>query len=278
MSLTPETIAILRQPEALDSINAELARNEIDATALPAGYSIADLEGYREHRRRLTGTMTTNCVFSFASYVVAFMKDAAPLVFVQPGTMTANCPLNFGDAEKPGHADHTALLKLEPTAAYAALLGITSQRATQQQAAEWCEDYVSFCSFLSSDVNDQFEIPASKAVRAIRNLKIDAKATATSSVDSFRGEKSLLESVAVDTSDGLPHFIRFTCVPYLGLPSRAFLVRIGTGRDRENNSVFTLKIVRHDIDVQDMAKDLATLVAGSLKGATVLLGSFTAKR
>jgi uncharacterized protein YfdQ (DUF2303 family) len=272
--LNTETLAALRQNETLGALNDALKEHNIDATALPAGFSIVDLEKYREHRARLTGTMTTSCLPSFVTYVEKFSKaETTRLVMIDPRKMAATCAINFGSVEKPGHADHEAVLQLEKTSEYQALLKVCGDRTriAQRAAAEWCEDYVDFCRFLDGD---GITIPAATAIKAIRNLKIEANTKVGSGQGSFTREKSLLESTKVDTSEGLPHFIEFTGVPYKDLKQRTFRVRLGTGIDSGEATVFVMQIIRHDLDMQAMAEELADQIKDKMQSASVFLGSF----
>lgn len=274
--LTPEAIAELRKATELQALQEGLDENLIDAVAVPSGFSIQDLESYRDNRRRLTGTMKTPDVNSFHKYVAKFSSSKDAMVFVEPEEMAACCALNFGSRDEPGHADHKALLVLEKTAEYQALLKLVANgRSSQRAAAEWCEDYIHCCEFLDGD--QVTTILRHTAIRAMRNLKVEAKATATSGAGSFNREKSLLESTSVDTSQGLPHFIRFTCTPYSDLESRAFLLRVGVGEDGNDKAVFSIQIIRHDIEVQQMAAELANKLSEEMSDVHVFMGAWSKK-
>lgn len=272
MTLNLETIEEIRKPATLEHLNNKVLAQKIDAMVIPAGYELKSLELYREGRERLTGKMETSSLESFGNYVEKYASEGDAVVFIDQENMSATCAVNFGDLENPGHADHCAILKERKTSAYEALLKVTEKRVPQRTAAEWCEDYADFCVFLDSDGSN---IEPAKAAKAIRSLKIEANAKASSGVDNYRQEKSLLESVKVDTSEGLPAFIDFTCVPYTDLQERTFRLRLGTGRDNSDMTVFSMQIIRHDLAAQEMAEELAGLVQGKLAKAAVFLGTFT---
>ena len=274
MTFSPETIAELRRPAEIDKVNELLNHNGIDAIATPSGVAVVDLEKYRANRRRLTGTMTTACVESFKNYIGQFQSEGDALVFIDPTSMTAACALNFGTVTAPGHVDHWSKLALERTSAYIKLLQVAKQgtRQSQRDAAEFCEDFAAFITFF--EVDQTTAIPAATAVKALRNLKIEAAQSATSGAGSFNREKSLLESVKVDTSAGLPHFISFKCAPYKDLEEREFLIRVGVGEDTSKNAVFVMQIVRHDLIVQEMAEELAALLKEKMQAVKVFIGTF----
>lgn len=281
MDMTQESIRELRRAEEVEKINALLNVHGVDAIAVPDGISVKSLEPFRAHRQRLTGMMETSEVASFYAYVHAFAAERADdstpttptLVFVDPKHMAARAVLNFGTIDQPGHADHSATLKLEMTAEYSAMLKIAEMRSAQKAAAEWCEDHITCITFLGGD--GEIVEPA-RAIKAIRNLKVEDVQKSNSGVGNFNRERTLMETTKVDTSEGLPHFLLFKCVPYQGLAEREFKVRLGVGKDARDEPAFTFQIVRHDLEVQKMAEELAALVRKELGTLVdVYLGNFT---
>ncbi|MES2625931.1 MAG: DUF2303 family protein [Pseudomonadota bacterium] len=256
-------------------LNENFSVKEIDALVIPENLGVHDLEQYREHRRRLTGKMTTDDLASFSAYVTGFSADTTPRVFVQPSHMSAVAVLNFGDHQSPGHCDHKASFAPEKSPEYSALLRVAggeAKRQSQKAAAEWCEDYTHCIRFLGANGDEIIE-PA-KAIKAIRNIKIDHASKISTGVNSFSTEKSLLESTKVDTSEGLPHFIEFKCQPYAVLAERTLTLRLGTGISN-GETIFVLQIIKLDQHVLEMAIELAELVRNELKEIPVLIGSFS---
>lgn len=262
------------QAELISQSNEKLDSTNIDAITLPVGLEIVDLERFREVRRRLTGKMVTDDLASFSGYVTSHSDEGGRRAFVQPASMTAIAIINFGDENYPGHCDHKATFAPDKSPEYNALLRIAggeAKRQSQKAAAEWCEDYTHCIRFLGAD-NQVIE--AAKAIKAIRNIKIDHASKVSTGVGSFSTEKSLLESTKVDTSEGLPHFIEFTCMPYAVLNERTFTLRLGTGINN-GETVFVLQIIKLDQHVLAMALELAALVRVELKDLPVLIGSFS---
>lgn len=100
-----------------------------------------DIEAFMPERIRARGTMQTPFVRDFAAYATQH-ADAGTTVFVDAQEMAATAVLNLGGPDAPGHADNKAKLTPIKTAAYKALLGITGRPITQQDAAEFFEDWV----------------------------------------------------------------------------------------------------------------------------------------
>lgn len=267
--LNKETIEELRIPQAQKALQAEIEKRELDALAVPDGLQVQDLERYRPHRRRQVGTMITNCMDSLVEYVRSWKEHSR--VFVLAQDMSACAVINFGDADYPGHADHRAVLKLDKTAEYSALLKAASARKPQRAMAEFCEDYIDFLSFQDAD---NLFIPPATAIKAIRTMKINSKQSVGAVAGNYSREKSLLESTAVDTSEGLPSYITFTCAPYTGLKQRTFMLRLGVGENEAGDPAFMVSIIRHDIAVQEMANELAAALRERMQYTPVLLGEF----
>lgn len=268
--LNTETINELRMPQAQNKLQEDIRQAGLDAVAVPAGLKIQDLETWRSGRRRMTGAMETGCMDSLQSYVESFPGEGAR-AFINAELMTAVCIINFGTAAAAGHADHAAVLKMRQTAEYSALLRLAKERKGQRAMAEFFEDYAAFVTFTDGEGD---EIPAAKAVKAIRTLKIKSKQDVGSSVGNYSREKSLLESTEVDTTEGMPHFAMFSCVPYTGLDERTFQLRIGIGEAPGGEPAFVASIIRHDLAVQAMAEELADKLRAKLVDIPVLLGQF----
>jgi uncharacterized protein YfdQ (DUF2303 family) len=264
--------------DLVDTINQTLAAAEIDAIVAPAGINLWDLEKYRDCRRRMTGTLLTDDLASFDNYITTLSADRqGTRIFVHPDSMTAACVINFGSNDEPGHCDHLAKFAPEATAQYKALMKVAKPdtgRITQKGAAEWCEDYSHSIEFLGAD-NETIE-PA-KAIKAIRNIKVEHSAKAQSGVGNFSSEKSLLESTKVDTSEGLPHYLAYTCAPRAVLSERKFVIRLGVGANA-GETVFTMQIVRFEQHIMEMAQELADIVREKMGSLPVLIGSFVTKQ
>lgn len=251
--LANKSAAITAALEAIDGSNNAVI-------ALPDDFNLHDLERYSYTRRRARGLMTTSSIADFAAYVGAH-QEAGASVFIHADSMQAVAVLNLGTKDSPGHADNRAALAMRKTAAFIALLKIAAQHQQQVSVAEFLEDWREHiqCSNANGDV------PTPRAVAAVRKITIEEMGRRQSEVQQLSVSRSAMETVKAVESDDLPTTITFTCVPYVGLPGRAFSVRLGiiTGA-KPSLSLRVVNIERHE---EEMADELVGLVEAAVDPA-----------
>lgn len=270
-----EAIKELTRSESISAANAAASAVALALLALPADYSVHDLERHLPQRRRARGTMTTSSIEHFAAYVKAHREDGAT-VFVDSQQITATAVLNLGSPAAPGHADNLAALRLRATAGYAALCKIADGNAkTQRDVAEWLEDWQH--AITATDSAEQAMVTR-HAIAAVRQITIEAVRRAESSEQSLSATRSALEQVTARSGDKLlPAFLDVTLEPFTGLDSRTFRVRVGvlTGNDKP---ALVLRVTKAEQHAEDMAHELADKVTAALGGAVpALLGGYAAK-
>lgn len=268
-----DAIEALQEAEAIRSARDTVvtALDGFGVAALPEHHTLRDLESFMPMRRRLRGSMTTSVLKDFASYSDANAEKGAT-VFVDADSMAAKAVLNLGETDEPGHADNVAKLQLKTTAAYTALRVITNNGCVSQvKAAEFLEDWPEHVQCF----NDAGEIPAPKAIAAVRRLSIDSYRKLESSEQSLSSSKSAFESVQATSIEPIPTYIYFKCVPYQELGERLFVMRLGvqTGGDKPT---ITLRIAKAELHQEEMASELADKVRDALKKFPVHIGTYQA--
>jgi uncharacterized protein YfdQ (DUF2303 family) len=130
-------------------------------------------------------------------------------------------------------------LNLKLTAEYKALDAMDGERKTQQKMAEFFEDWAPNITFISESGE---QLSPAKAIAAVRRITINASAKSESEQTNFRSERSALESISVDSSNGLPAEIHFVAPPYIGLQPFRFECRLSciTG-EKEPSLVLRIK-------------------------------------
>jgi uncharacterized protein YfdQ (DUF2303 family) len=228
--------------------------------ALPGSYTLHDMEKCTQFRYRLRGTLRTECTSDFHAYAIQYGSDESSACFIDAESMRAQVIFNLGDANNPGHCDHTANLTLTQSAAYKALSGIINERKTQQDIAEFIEDWRAFinCYGEQDEEGNRAIKPLVKALHAVRNITIEAKTQGGSEERTFGNTKSMIESIDVAGSNLPPEIITFSCEPYKGLPSRDFDLRLSVIKSREPYLV--LRIIRHEEHKEQMAKEFQKIV------------------
>ncbi len=239
--------------------------------ALPSSMEVHDLEHAMPQRRHARGSMATPFVAPFATYTKAHAEDGA-CVFIHATDMQATAVLNLGTPDAPGHADNLAKLTPIKTAAYRALLAITRGPITQQQAAEFFEDWAGELQFFTDDA----QINPRQAVAAVRRITIEALAKIDSEEQSLSATRSAFESVTASSKEPIPTRVYFRCQPYADLRSRDFVLRLGvlTG---EKTPRLVLRVLKEEEHLEEMAEELGHLVRDTIGTTTipVLVGQYT---
>lgn len=271
-----DAIAALTRAEAISAARHAVAAAFADddaLVALPQEFTERDLERYMPHRRRARGTMRTTSIDDFAAYVLAHAEPGAA-VFVASDSMSAAAVLNLGGPGEPGHADNRAVFAPRQTAAYAALIDITLQPRTQPQTAEFMEDWAPMLECLGPDAQP---IEPRRAIDAVRRLTIDESRRVDSEVQALSAARSTFDTIKASAGAGhLPAQLRCTCVPYMGLPERVFLLRVSILTDGKAPTL-RLRVVKAEEHQEQMAAELLAQLQQLLDGEVpVYAGAYAA--
>jgi uncharacterized protein YfdQ (DUF2303 family) len=271
---TKEAIQEIAQSSTVRAV-AEAHATAISADgsiALPNDFALHDLERYMPTRRRARGTMETSSIADFAAYVIQH-QEAGAAVFVSPSAMVANAVLNLGTPTAPGHADNRAQFKPRATAAYSALAQVANgQPMDQQRAAEFLEDW----AHVIKCFHEADELSPGKAVSAVRSITIDALRKVEATEKQLSASKSAFESVTASSTETLPTYVYFTCVPYHEFEERTFVMRLGIRTT--DKPALTLRIINREQHDEYMASELRAKVDAAIPdGLPVLVGDYSAK-
>lgn len=266
---------------AIDAARANHIDTDTPALILPCadgGQKVLSIEHLQPGRSRYRGTFNTQNLGAFADYITETVSNNTPPTpakgFIDPEKMSALAFFNLGDHEHPGHGDNTASLKLKPTAAYAALLAATSQRALDQRSLhDFLEDWRDNITVLIDGQPKDNAIAA--ALAAVRDITIEQARKVQHVERDFGATKSAMESVDARSTLTLPSGFEFKAVPYEGLQERTFRLRLGvnTGGDKISLS---LRVQQSEQISEDIARDfLARLEAKLGVASSLTLGTFT---
>jgi uncharacterized protein YfdQ (DUF2303 family) len=272
--LNKDAIEALQEGKAIENAFKALAKaSETNLlVALPDHFTQHDLEPYQPRRRRARGNFHTNALASFALYTLQHAEPGCS-VFVDPLNMKATAVLNLGGPAQPGHADNTATLQAEKTAAYQALLIATQGAKKQAVIAEFLEDWPDLITCFHH--GEQLSPP--KAIAAIRKITIEGLRKVENEEQQLSASRSAFESVQATSTEKLPTHIYFKCQPYKDLVDRTFVLRlqINTGDDKPTIS---LRMVKAELHAEEMANELAELVSSRFAtGTPVMLGQYIKK-
>ena len=280
MTFTTEAIRELQESKTVEQSNAAILRALADSNdavvALPDRYSTHDLEKLALMRRRARGCMTTTSIPDFAAYSQAHREFGAT-VFINAAKMRAVALLNLGAPKLPGHADNQAVLELEQTAAYKAMRFACSGHKSQSALAEFLEDWPDAVDALAH--GEDLSMP--KAISAIRKISIEALRRIESEEQQLSTTRSAFESVAATSVEKLPTHIEFNCVPFAGLTSRQFVLRMSV-HTGEKSPLLSLRLINEEKHAEEMAQELCALLRQEISGQAgeeampVLIGSYAA--
>lgn len=235
---------------------------------------ILDLEQFDAGRNRKRGIFATQDIDSFADYIELNAQPEHISVFVDKNQMRAVAILNFdADGFEQGCLDHKAVLDAERTVMFKKLMGMHDMgRCNQKVFAEFLEDWGHKVVARDADGN---EIENTKAINAVRNMRIDESAQTDSHAGNYRETRSRLESVEAKSIDGaLPAYFTVNDECYQGIPARNLALRLGISND-DGQPVFKLEIKALQSVRDELAKEFADIVATRVfDGVSVCIGQF----
>lgn len=235
---------------------------------VPDGYNFESLEKHLPHRARFRTQIETKVIDDFVNITLEKKDDAE--CFIDPDKMFAKSIFNLGTKDEPGHGDHWAKLNMEKTVEYTEVHSVDGRQKNQADMAEWLEDWV---EFLTPVYDDEVKRDMKLAIKSIRNVKIEAGKTSTSSVQTFAAEQSDVEKIRASGAEHpLPEGFIFRCVSYHGLKEIDIPLRLSmmTG-GREPN--FKLRIVKAEAISQKIIEEFKDLMVEKLEGVRVVLGT-----
>lgn len=256
---------------------AKATQEHIPATignlvAVPNGVTLQNVEAALPGRTRFRGNLATSSIPDFVSYVKAREGGHG---FIDTDKLGATVFFNLGDAEKPGHADHTARLNPQATPAYLAMLSTGGRVYSQRDALDFIEDWQHVIgAHREGDDNQLQAIPLARAIAAIRKVKIEAKASTETTEGNFQQSRSVLESVAASSDEGLPDVLSFKTVPYLGLNERTFHLRVSVSTAGREPSL-RFRIIGLEQEKEEIAQEFKALLLGEVgDSASMTIGTF----
>lgn len=263
-----ENVQLIQQT-AIEAAGANKLTGTERAVIISEGQSVKDLESLMVQRTRYRGSLQTTSLADFVGYVKKSAQTTAD-AFVDIETMSAKAFFNLGNLTSPGHGDYTAVLKLPPTAAFAALCKIDGAKNTQKALAEWLEDWN---EFIVPEYADG-EVKLARAIAAVRNIKINANAAMASVTTDLSSSRSTMEAIDAKSSNDLPEGFNFVCEPYLGLMSRKY--RLGISVISDEKPALVLRWQQREATIEKIAQEFKSVLADQLGTSALLtIGKFS---
>jgi uncharacterized protein YfdQ (DUF2303 family) len=248
------------------------------AMVMHDGEKLQSLETLRPTRDRFKGNYLTRSIGQFVKYCRE-QEESAGTVFIDPDKMAATLIVDIGTHEAPGHCDHTAVLTLHPTAAFAAWgLYTSGSGLSQREAVEFLQDNADSLSATTLG-DDPQTMPIGDAIKAISDVKILQSAQGSSRVHDLGAAQSIMESIEASSEKGLPAAIVMNAQPYEGFDPREFVARliVNPGNAGEKPAI-KFRWMRKEHQVEQVAEEFAKIVGDGIDGkAAIYLGNFAKK-
>ncbi len=302
MSLDKQAIEHIEANAVAAQINLNTNIELLPVLALPTSVVLHSIEKYAEAPRHFKGRFTTSIVGEFTDYcnTESDSDNVKPAVFIDEDSMSATATFDFGKPGQPQHRFHTAELALKRSADFMQILRLDDNQLTQKQFAELIEEHHANLATLGKETTIGAGAPSidiNKAVNAIRNMTIKAKAETGSRIEDLSESQSAFASIDVDNSEGnIPAYIDFKCIPYKGLklPFLALLpgeeiekdeisdnehrvfrlhISILTGGEKPTFSLKLRHMAEHEEIMATAFKD--QLIANLSKKSIVRIGTFS---
>lgn len=258
--------------DTLDTLNAQAvaaAKVSIDTSGnrlavVPDSCSLHSLEQYQSHRDRFRGALHTHSLKAFSAYVerhIGGEDDKNASGFVDQDAMRATVIFNLGTPADAGHGDDRATLTLKPTAAYKALTEVVGRSLSQQQLAEFLEDWT---PHLVASAGDQ-KLGTPAAINAIRRMSIKAIAEVNTEVGDLNNRRSAMEEIEARSLETLPTTFVFSAKPYDPLSVADITLRLSviTG---DKAPVLKLRWVGQEAQQEAFAEEFQQVLASEIGG------------
>ena len=247
----------------------EVENTDHKVIAITPSLELKSLEQYQEFRNQFRGKFHTSSMKDYEEYL---SEHNGTNCFIDIDSMSSNSIFDLGDKEKPGHAKHTASLKLKKTAPYSELIRHDQSPGNQRELAEWIEDWKDYIQIIDETGADMDIVPA---VAAIRRITIEAIRKQGNETRTFGESKSSLESIDAKSEDGnMPAWIVFTCKPYEDLPEHTFHSRISILTSTDKPKLVT-RIIQLEAIQEEIATEFKELLKKDLpKEIDIFIGTF----
>ena len=238
------------EQNAITALGATGKACKFPVIALPSGVQVHDLEEYQECRNQFRGKLSTHLIKDFLAYT---NQQPVGACFVDSKDMHALSIFDIGDNDKPGHCKHQAHISLKNTAAYREIISINDSRVDQRYLAEFIEDWEENIIALDADKKT---MDIKEVIHSVRNLSIEESVQAEHGVGQFSVNKSSIEELNATGKDKkpLPGYLEFSAVPYLGLSSYKFVLRVSLVISKHKSPEFHIRIIKLD-EIQETMND-----------------------
>lgn len=271
MSLTKEALQLIAD-QALAAAGKALP-TAIPTAIVPDSSTVIDLERFQLGRTRFRGTYSTHSLADFGAYVVERSAPAAR-GFIDQDAMSCTVLFNLGTPDQPGHADDRAVLRLKPSAAFAAVQAVCGQSLVQKSMSDWIEDWH---QHLTATDENGAGMTIAKAIAAVRTITIKASSESDHAVSETRASRSAMDSIEASSKETLPAWLDFKIIPFEGLGEQVIRLRMSVITSG-SQPVLKLRWLGEEAQREAIAQEFKQVLEGKVgDAARLVLGSFDSK-
>lgn len=260
---------------ALSSVRLDVVEDmACPAVAMPSELSIVSLEKFQEGRYRFRGSLRTTSINDFVKYSIGYSTAAGVRCFIDAVDMSAKTIFNLGTIDNPGHADNSAVISLQKTSPFAAVLSINSRKQGQKDLAEWLEDWREFLLAFDAEGN---VLDIKQAIGAVRRITIESSRSSDHEDSDFSAKRSIMENVEAKSKDIMPAAFEFKCTPYEELQEHIIKLRYSILTSHDTPTL-VLRIVQLENLEEQIAQEFRDLLASKFEGTQIetFIGNFSA--
>lgn len=256
----------LEQIKDLVLSSVHIGNSDYPIAILPNDVNVVSLEKHNQFRNQFRAKFSTFNFNSFIDYAKQHKQDNTKC-FIDEEFLSAVIIFDVGTIAQPLHAAHRAILKMQKTAAYSALLNFQDKRHNQRTFSDWLEDWGDFITPYS---DEEEVMPLTAAVQAIRKITLDYARNEEHEVGDFAAKKSAMESVEAKSKLQLPKYFVFKTETYKGLSCQAFTLRLSilTGGDAP---VLVARLIKEEQIQEAIAQEFSDKVKEALSDTDILV-------
>lgn len=273
--------ATLKHLEGIIAANAKPLDGvtDIPAMLVPESAALHSLEHLLENPTRFRGVFTTSHIAYFLEYIKE-NRGAGTQIFLNPKKMSAVAVFDLFDdlGVKPAWGSHMAIIELDKSSEYTALLEGNGQHFSQRSFIDWIRDWMHCIEFFAEEEDKGEAISINKVIQEIQRLEVKTGSSHLHEEGEFRRSRSAMEEIEIKSQGGLPAVMRMDCKPYDEIPEQQFTCRLQAFSDGKTLSV-GYRIQALEKMQNDIREEFRAMIEQSdqADGLPLYIGTFTNK-
>jgi len=242
---------------------------------IPDNYALQSTEKFLKAPIRYKAYFTTTILDDFIDYVNDHGSSSTS-IFIDKDAMQARAVLDLGTPESPEWGSHNAVLEMQETPEYKALLSLSHPNTRLDQIAlcdfleDW-QDYLSLYSEVQDLLAENATISVPNAIASLRGLTLEKVKEISSNKGDFSDISNQYDKLEMKSNRGtIPSYFRMSIQPYESFPDFDFKVNIRMSIDNGNRMMFKFRVVGLDSIKTEISKILHNTISETVREDAVL--------